>query len=526
MAPLRSHLTVLSAACSKYAASPAFWIPAAPGTSPRSWSQISYKQFYEDVELAARSWHKVLGGAGLSRGDIVGFWAGGLSYADVAAFYGLSLAGYIPQLISMRLSSGTVVLELLQASGAKALVYDPTYTLPGDAASWPLPTSPILPVAELKQFSAAPLPEFPEPSSPESPVMIFHTSGSTGGCPKLVPYSATLLDNVVSKIHRVAKPADAGRRDVCTWMGSICHLAQNTIFLGSMQHGASTIQPTTLPISGDEAKQLVKHCSLNRLHMFDLGPLIRASKTDAALLSCLKGMDAVFYGGLALASEEAAFGYSHGIKIQNCFASTEVNIMMTSSLTSPVLRPLPDTNYVFLPADGNAGLVELAVHPSSPDYPALYVASRGQSTAEPYRTGDLFSRTDDGGYVSRGRSDNWIKTANALRCDCGAIEAAVMSRCADVVRACIALGQGRASPVLLLEPMGVEMEVGLLKTQVLARLEEWNSRRYVHERLNGENFVVVLPSGALPRTAAKGNVQRALAEAKFKTILDEIYAAA
>jgi acyl-coenzyme A synthetase/AMP-(fatty) acid ligase len=142
----------------------------------------------------------------------------GLRYDDVITIYGVSRAGYIPQLISLRLTSSAAVLDLLRAAGAKALVVDPSYSSETGETLLSLPIHFSLAVRQMDGQSMAPLTPLPVPASTDETVMIFHTSGSTGGSPKLVPCSAAWIDSVVAKAREACAPVDPNRRDVCTWM--------------------------------------------------------------------------------------------------------------------------------------------------------------------------------------------------------------------------------------------------------------------------------------------------------------------
>lgn len=76
MPSLQSHLTVLETAASRFSSLPAFRIAkkSQSGADVESWSPISYQQFLEDVELAARYWHKKLSADGLPSKAVVGLW--------------------------------------------------------------------------------------------------------------------------------------------------------------------------------------------------------------------------------------------------------------------------------------------------------------------------------------------------------------------------------------------------------------------------------------------------------------------
>jgi len=141
----------------------------------------------------------------------------GLCYDDAVTIYGVSRAGYVPQLISLRLTSGAAVFDLLRAAGAKALVVDPSYSSKAGETLSSLPIHFSLAVRQMDGQSVAPLSPLPVPSADET-VMIFHTSGSTGGSPKLVRCSAAWVDSVVVKAREACAPVDTNRRDVCTWM--------------------------------------------------------------------------------------------------------------------------------------------------------------------------------------------------------------------------------------------------------------------------------------------------------------------
>lgn len=76
MSPLRTHLTDLETAASKYASYPAFKVPDPdPSTGQvREWVSITYEQFKTDVELFAKYWAHVLKEQGLPPRSVVGMW--------------------------------------------------------------------------------------------------------------------------------------------------------------------------------------------------------------------------------------------------------------------------------------------------------------------------------------------------------------------------------------------------------------------------------------------------------------------
>lgn len=138
-----------------------------------------------------------------------------MTYADVLHIYGMSRAGYIPQLFSLRLPNPTVIFELLHKAEARALVYDASYAsiLPEN----PLPAH-LAQVISQADAGDEPLPPMPRIECGEQTVFVMHTSGSTSGSPKLVPCSARWLNTIVTKAYHSGRPRDTRRQDVCVWM--------------------------------------------------------------------------------------------------------------------------------------------------------------------------------------------------------------------------------------------------------------------------------------------------------------------
>lgn len=140
----------------------------------------------------------------------------GLSYSDVLHIYGIARASYIPQLFSLKLPNPDVIYELIQKGNASALIYEPSFR--NIVTNCLVPSHPAEEVSEC-DVEGMDLPPLREAAlQPEDIVMIFHTSGSTSGSPKLVPCSLRWLDSIIAKAEIVAKPKDPERQDVSVWM--------------------------------------------------------------------------------------------------------------------------------------------------------------------------------------------------------------------------------------------------------------------------------------------------------------------
>ena len=138
-----------------------------------------------------------------------------MTYLDVLHIYGITRAGYVPQLFSLRLPSPDVVYELLKKTDARALIFDRSFE--SIVVDCPIPAHTALETAAI-DVDDIPLPSMPIAVNGDDIVMIFHTSGSTSGSPKLVPCNYTWLSAMIAKAYHMAKPKNATRQDVSVWL--------------------------------------------------------------------------------------------------------------------------------------------------------------------------------------------------------------------------------------------------------------------------------------------------------------------
>ncbi|KAI0756679.1 acetyl-CoA synthetase-like protein [Daedaleopsis nitida] len=548
MPSFRTHLTVLEQTASRCPDAAVFRVPRLQPDSEEvlEWDVVTYSQFWQDVERFARHWTAKLTADGVASRSVVGLWLGGLTYVDAVHIYAIARAGYIPQYFSLRLPNPDIIFELLEKSNGRALIYDASYA--SVLGQNPVPTYTAVDARTLPAAQAT-LPPNRESTTGDETLMIFHTSGSTSGRPKLVPVSYAWWDFALTKIHEHMRPKAArnGRQDVTVWMGSMCHFGQSFMLAGMIQHGSCTVQFTKPTFSSDELVDMVQRCGLSRMNQFPtfLSQHIRNSRHNPKLLALLQGLDEILISGLMMSPEDEEWVYRNGIKLTNCYGNTEIGSMLVTpaseldstsaapdSNTVHTLAPVPGSIYAFVPVDGesdgdaeasyanaNAQLVELIVLAQSPDCPDPSLRHADGN----YHTGDLFIEVTPGRYVYRGRNDDWIKSENSLRCDTKAIEDNVLSTCADLVAACIVTGNGRPSPALFVEPAAEGADPERLKRDIVRRIRPFHARRYMHERIVSTQFVIVVPRNTLPRTATKGNIRRRAVEDAFKAELDRVY---
>ncbi|KAI6044932.1 hypothetical protein EDC04DRAFT_2865441 [Pisolithus marmoratus] len=343
------------------------------------WLPISYRQFKEDVEVTARHWC-------IPHGSVIGLWLSGMDYQDVLHIYGISRAGYVPQLFSIRLPNPVVVHELLREANARALILASEFA------------------ASTASFSPATLPPPTSSAQGNDLVFIFHTSGSTSGRPKLVPCNKQWLHSLVDKARFTTAPRDPQRqgrnRDYYVSDSSLATTSLTScliVLIGSLQHGTCTIQATKLEFSSDELLDMIQRLVL---------PLDR---------------------------DDEDWAYKNGLRMKNLFGSTECGAMLLSvggaGRDARSLRPLPGTSYKFVPISdqGSEGthqssvqFLELVILADSGDCPDSSLRSNDGH----FHTGDLFQEATPW-------DDN------------------VRSTCGDLIGECIVVGTGRPSPALL-----------------------------------------------------------------------------
>ena len=108
------------------------------------------------------------------------------------------------------------------------------------------------------------------------------------------------------------------------------------------------------------------------------------------------------------------------------------------------------------------------------------------------------------------------------------IEENALKSCPDLLVECIAVGNGRSSPALLIElgPGAAALGgAGSVKREVHRRIRHFQSRRLAHERIASVELLVIVQRSAWPRNPT-GRIQRTDAEQKFQRELDRAYAAA
>ena len=98
--------------------------------------------------------------------------------------YGMSRAGYVPQMFGLRLPNPIAIFETLQKAGGRALVCEPSFEV--DLSGCPVPSYPSIQVHEQNIWRTS----------------FYLYCGSTSGNPTLIPYNQQWVDNVIAKAKR------------------------------------------------------------------------------------------------------------------------------------------------------------------------------------------------------------------------------------------------------------------------------------------------------------------------------------
>jgi hypothetical protein len=146
---------------------------------------------------------------------------------------------------------------------------------------------------------------------------ILHTSGTSGGSPKLVFYQAKWMEALFTKMRGCWVEVSSSTQDVISSMGSLCHVGQWFVVFLAIQRRACVIQPSTIAYSTQELLELSDTQGLNRLFSFSpyLKPHLDKAKSDERTLDCLRGMRQIIYSGVPLDDSVVGWAFESGIPL-------------------------------------------------------------------------------------------------------------------------------------------------------------------------------------------------------------------
>jgi acyl-CoA synthetase (AMP-forming)/AMP-acid ligase II len=322
---LRTHLTAIEVAYNRSPQVAAFRIAKLHPTTGKvdEWLTVSYEQFRGDILAQATYWSGILQSRDIQPGSVVTLWLHGMDYNDATLIFGLSRAGYIPQLVSFSLPTAEGVYDVAQSAESKFIIYDSSQKEVVNAVPSPIPTQ----CRDIKEHqehlrktspSDEGLPLLHEMATdPEAVVFIVLTSGSTYGPAKQVPWTHQWVENNIAKMI-VQDEHASHQQNVNTWMGSICHGGQLLASAGAFLGASTMVQPSSLAFDSDELIDMARRCSLTILAQFP--PLfalhLQRARKDPELLKVLQGLSAVVLAGMAPADGDIAWCVENNIPLQ------------------------------------------------------------------------------------------------------------------------------------------------------------------------------------------------------------------
>ncbi|KAF9653331.1 acetyl-CoA synthetase-like protein [Thelephora ganbajun] len=554
-----SHLTALDNHAATHADAPAFKLPqmsthGGSSQSVEAWIPVSYRRFRDDVEHFAKYWITTFQRAGIAPRSCIGIWIDGMTYQDVLHVFGVSRAGYIPQLLHFhRSSSKSLVVELLRHANSLALICDVSHAQLNHDSSSSFASLPI-PVYANSDLRQARVPGHCTLSKvedlvadPNAVAFVLHTTGTTLGTPKLVPYTHRTVDLIMRRAQVIAAPTPSRRQDTYAMNLSICHYRGLVSFFGSLIHAACIAQPTRRDFCSVELGDMIQRAGVNKLHTTatQISVHIRDFRHNPNILHGVRGLEDITHHA-PLNREDEEWLVQNRIPFSCTYGTTEVPLILRSARdsrtpSSTFMQLIDSRSVTFVPISSsgsssstlpssvyknvNTNVLELVIPATSPDCPHPSVR---QSEDGHFHTGDLFLEVVPGHYTFRGRMCEWIRSSTGLWYDAKMIEENVLKSCPDLLVECIAVGNGRPSPVVLIELGPGAATFGgadSVKREVYRRIRHFQSRRLAHERIGSVESFVIVQRSAWPRTSV-GHIRRTDAEQKFQRELDRVYAAA
>ncbi|OBZ67951.1 hypothetical protein A0H81_12151 [Grifola frondosa] len=500
-----------------------------------TWSTLTYGDFLRHLNATTAYWAQDLRSHGLQRGNVVGIWLTGSVWMDLVHIYALSGAGFVPELFGLAFSA-VIVHDLCQVSGAKALIYDPSFGSEVSQAQWDhpvlcLPGESFGTPDRINELSIV---------SDDDVAMIVHTSGTTSGRPKPIPQTHRWLKGLTRSSDSILQGSFPTGSDIYNNTGSFASIAAASCILVLTRSGSCLVQTSGREIGAEEFLAMVRDCGLNRLAQYApwLSKLISVARQRPDVLEALRGLRQVAYTGASISTEDEKWAIEQGIPITQLYSTTECGTCMVADLASkePYLRISRGLTcrMILAEADGRPDLsgatTPLRLYdffvPADCDHcPHRSVRNRPDG----HVTGDLFQEVKPGCYLFRGRNDDWIRTGgNPAFCDTKAIEDNVRKTCSDIVHNCVVVGHHKPFPVLLAEPTDAsagESELSL-KNEIIRRTAPFNDQLLSHEKITTPSALLLVPCGTLPRTTEKGNIRRKATEEIFYFELAQIYASA
>ncbi|KAF5378971.1 hypothetical protein D9757_009086 [Collybiopsis confluens] len=517
---LRNHFTNVEEAASRYPSRVALKIPKVNTKTNEidGCHDITYSQYLLDIERFAAYWYHVLNDvAGIPQRSVIALCSEGYKYVDILHVYGIFRAGYITQVITLFPDAPyDLIRGAFESAKPRAFIFESRYKDSGAVRNAPIPCYEALPSVDVVYSDIEhPLPQLPTVEA-EDIAIIAQTSGTSSGVSKVIRGSYRWLDAKCRKASKLTAPSSSDRRDIYTHAGSIAFEGQFTFLAALPSHGGCTVlingRPTT-----SELVTLIKQCKINKVHQLPqfIETHFQAARADPDVLSTFAGLDVLAYGGAGLPASEEEWAVRNGINLLNGFGTSECGVLLISQGTRKdprnLLRVHPGATLKFVPFVSHdldeSGLLELVIPPEAPECPDK--SRRAEDSS--FRTDDLFREVEPGAYVHCGRTGDRIKmksSKDSKLCDTKGIEDNARELCSEIITDCIVIGEGRPSPVLIVESHSENLEV--LPAEIYGRIASFHAARHPFERIASEKMVIAVPRERCleQRPKAQSNVEQ------------------
>ncbi|KAI0312049.1 acetyl-CoA synthetase-like protein [Amylostereum chailletii] len=486
------------------------------------WDSVTYRDLERRLVVSRSVWESRFAGLDIKTSDIVGLWLTGRRLTDLVNTIAISALGYTPQLFGGAFNNSAMIFDLLHKSDGKAFVVDPIHNSQLSNTN-DIPTFPTVDDNDMVKAIESVLARDGEGAlifdkipavSLDDTAVFFHSSGTTGGLPKIIPNTFKMLRTVIKDKWPAAhsKPVK-GRQLVVNTLGNLAHIGSFHGFLRAVYTGSCVAQSSSMSTPPAEFLGLVRVCSLTRLVQYAtfLSDLIRAAQQDEDIKEALKGLTEILHTGVALNKEDEEWARANGIKIVTVYSTTETAPLLISGtgtgLSDRLLRPIPGANPEFMPyehledpSSGDRKLYEIVMRPPAPDCPPEVLRSADGI----FHTNDLFEQVEEGGWVYRGRAGDWIKVVDGF-CDTKNIEDNIRSECSDIVHDVVVVGTHRKYPCFVVESAMKGLDNDRRENvarEIVTRMASFNERQFAHERVQDPKRILIVEQGTLPRTKA------------------------
>ncbi|KAL0092094.1 hypothetical protein J3Q64DRAFT_1342074 [Phycomyces blakesleeanus] len=366
----------------------------------------------------------------------------------------------------------------------------------------------------------------------EAPVMVLHSSGTTG-FPKPITLSNRYILTNIRHIDNCIQDTNPNMiynsSDVLLPCIPLFHAYGQAMVFSTILHGSSVAFMSQLPPSMKDIKLAIR---ANKCTFMMAPPLIieqfSAYLKEKNDFSALQQLKLTLCGGAPIREESGVFWESKNIVIRNHYGSTETGPFMSSSFAPNTihwnnLRPsrLIIEYCVWEPYFADPELVHLVIKGDCPSM-AHGVVNREDGN---YGTRDLFKETspNSGYYSYYGRMDDTLIMKNGEKTNPLPIEATI--RQCPIVSQCVIIGESRQCISVLIElsaespkEYNTEDVIKIVYPYIL----EANNSAPTHSMLF-KQMVYILPPGKTLPVTVKGTVVRKHAYNEYKESIDTLY---